>query len=126
MHLQALLTDLRAELPGARAAAEAAARTAEEAGKAWAAARFRAGQLAAEAGAAADGFRAAWGGLAGGVPPELALPLPAWLAAAAQAPLGGSLNIPGALLHGKRLDCSTPLETALRLLSGLVHIVPSD
>lgn len=86
---QALLRDLRAELPEAQSAAKAAAERADEAGKAWAVARFRAGQLVAEAGAAAEGFRAAWGGLAGGIPPELALPLHAWLAAAAQAPLGG-------------------------------------
>lgn len=92
MNVQALLRDLRAELPGARAAANAAAKSANAAAKELNAAKFRAGQLAAEAGAAADAFRAAWGSLSGGVPPELALPLQVWLAAAAQAPLGETVN----------------------------------
>lgn len=40
----------------------------------------------------ADSFRTAWASLRDGVPAELALPLPAWLAAAAQAPLGDLMN----------------------------------
>jgi len=48
----------------------------------------RATQLAQACGDEAGAWRQAWAGLRDGIPPELALPLPAWLAAAAQTPLG--------------------------------------
>ncbi len=89
---QALLRDLEAELPGIRAAADSTSKRAAELGTQQRQAAGRAAQLAQACGAEAGAWRQAWAGLRDGVPPELALPLPAWLAAAAQTPLGVSLR----------------------------------
>ncbi len=76
-------------------------------------------QMAAEAEAAADGFRAIRGGLAGGVPPELAA------GGRCGASSSGWVFVQPVMLHCRSLGCSTALEPVVQLQSELVSVVAS-